>query len=105
MNNHAPAPAQISRGLVFEGKTWQAYETLRQKQKSTHKKLCEVIKSMLRTPDDGVGKPKPLKHYMLQGEFIPEIWSRRISGKDRVVYKFDARYVYVFGIDGHYGEH
>ena len=47
-------------------------------------------------PSQGLGKPELLKHN-LKG-----LWSRRISQKDRVIYKFDQKYIYIFAIGGHY---
>jgi len=85
------------RSLVFEGNTWAVYEELRQKDKRLHKALCKLLKEMLRDdPGAGSGKPEPLKH-KLSG-----LWSRRISRKDRVIYKYDDEYVYLFAIGGHY---
>lgn len=88
------------RSLVFEGDTWAAYEELREKDKVLHKALCKVLKEMLRNdPAIGLGKPEALKHD------LSGFWSRRISQKDRLIYQFDAEYVYIFAIGGHYEQH
>ncbi|MBL4910790.1 MAG: Txe/YoeB family addiction module toxin [Alteromonadaceae bacterium] len=88
------------RSLVFEGKTWLIYEQLRDKDKKLHKALCNISKEMLRSdPASGLGKPEPLKHN------LSSLWSKRISQKDRLVYKFDDDYVYIFAIGGHYDQH
>lgn len=85
------------RSLIFEGKTWQVYEKLRKKDSKLHHNLCKILKEMLRgDPSTGLGKPEPLKHN------LSGFWSRRLSQKDRLVYKFDDRYIYVFAIGGHY---
>ena len=85
------------RSLVFEGGTWAVYEEIRQKDKKLHKALCRILKEMIRNdPSAGIGKPEPLKHK------LAGLWSRRISQKDRVIYKFDKQYVYIFAIGGHY---
>ena len=85
------------RSLVFEGHTWQAYERLRQKDRKLHRSLCRVLQDMLRgDPASGLGKPEPLKHS------LAGLWSRRISQKDRVIYKFDEERIYIFAIGGHY---
>ncbi|NEQ99251.1 MAG: Txe/YoeB family addiction module toxin [Cyanothece sp. SIO2G6] len=85
------------RSLVFEGNTWIAYEKLREQDKKLHRNLCKILKEMLRDdPTQGLGKPEPLKHN------LSGFWSRRISQKDRVVYKFDNNYIYIFAIGGHY---
>jgi len=85
------------RSLVFEGKTWQVYEELRQKDQKLHRTLCKILKEMLRgDPTTGTGKPEPLKHN------LSGLWSRRLSKRDRVIYKFDDHYIYIFAIGGHY---
>lgn len=87
------------RSLVFKGDTWAEYEKLREKDKKLHKALRKLLKEMLRdNPASGTGKPEMLK-YNLAG-----FWSRRISQKDRVIYKFDDKYVYLFAIGGHYDD-
>ena len=71
------------RSLVFEGNTWLVYEQLREKNKKLHKALCKLLKEMLRSnPSTGLGKPEPLKHN------LSGLWSKRISQKDRLIYKF-----------------
>ena len=86
------------RSIVFEGDTWERYEDLRRRDPSLHLVLCKQLKEMQRgEPSVGTGKPEPLKH-ALSG-----LWSRRLSLKDRVVYRFDADAIYVMAIGGHYG--
>lgn len=85
------------RSITFEGTTWAEYEKLRRKDKTTHKNLCRILQEMQRNdPALGTGKPEALK-YELSG-----LWSRRISLKDRLIYKFDDQYIYIFAIGGHY---
>lgn len=88
------------KSLVFEGNTWTTYEQLREKDKKLHKALCKLLKEMLRSdPTSGFGKPEPLKHN------LSGLWSKRISQKDRLIYKFDDNYIYIFAIGGHYDQH
>lgn len=85
------------RSIVFEGETWEHYEELRRRDASLHRALCRQLKEMRRgDPARGTGKPEPLKH-ALSG-----LWSRRLSLKDRLVYRFDADAIYVMAIGGHY---
>ncbi|MGY6555911.1 MAG: Txe/YoeB family addiction module toxin [Wenzhouxiangella sp.] len=88
------------RSLVFEGRTWEAYEAMRRKDKRLHQSLCKVLKEMMRSPDpaSGIGKPEPLKHN------LSGLWSRRISHKDRLIYRFDDQAIYIFAIGGHYDQ-
>jgi toxin YoeB len=89
------------RSPVFEGDTWAAYEELRARDKKLHKALCKLLKEMLRSdnPGSGLGKAEPLKHN------LSGLWSRRISQKDRLIYKFDEKSIYIFAIGGHYDQH
>jgi toxin YoeB len=85
------------KSLVFEGNTWETYEALRTQDKVLHKKLCQIVKEMLRgDPAVGIGKPEPLRHN------LAGLWSRRLSQRDRVVYRFDDHAIYIFAIGGHY---
>jgi toxin YoeB len=87
------------RLLVFEGDTWSDYEKLRAKDKKLHISVCRIIKELLRSnPAQGIGKPEQLRHN------LSGFWSRRISQKDRIIYKFDDNYIYIFAIGGHYNQ-
>jgi len=82
---------------VFKGNTWEVYEELRERDKVLHKNLRKIIQDLLRgDPAKGLGKPEPLKH-QLSG-----LWSRRISLKDRVIYRFDKNQIEILAIGGHY---
>jgi toxin YoeB len=87
------------RSLVFEGTTWLIYEELRTKDKRLHKTLCTILKEILRgDPCSGTGKPEALRHN------LSGYWSRRLSQKDRLIYRFDDNYIYIFAIGGHYNQ-
>ena len=56
----------------------------------THRKTAlrvfDLLEAVMRDPFDGIGKPEPLKY------LGPNVWSRRITGADRLVYQvFDDR--------------
>jgi toxin YoeB len=85
------------KSIVFEGNTWAIYEELREKDKKMHRNVCRILKELQRNdPTQGLGKPEPLRH-QLSG-----LWSRRISLKDRLIYRFDPKSIYIFAIGGHY---
>ena len=85
------------RSIVFEGDCWAAYEKLRQKDKKLHQNLCRILQELQRNdPTQGLGKPEALKH-QLSG-----FWSRRLSQRDRLIYKFDDHSIYLFALGGHY---
>jgi toxin YoeB len=55
---------------------------------------------MLRSdPATGPGKPEQLRHN------LTGLWSKRISQKDRLIYKFDEKNIYIFAIGGHYDQY
>lgn len=88
------------RSLQFKGDTWSEYEKLRNKNKILHKKLCKIIKEMLRgNPAEGTGKPEELKHE-LAGK-----WSRQLNKSDRLIYMFDDENLSILAIGSHYGDH
>lgn len=64
---------------------WNDYLWWQSNDKQGCKKINNLIKSMMRTPFDGEGKPEPLSH-QLSGE-----WSRRIDKEHRIVYSFDEK--------------
>ena len=87
------------RSIVFEGDTWGLYEELRTQDKHLHRNLCRLIREMQRgDPAVGTGKPEALKHG------LTGLWSRRLSQRDRLIYRFDDSAVYIFAIGGHYDD-
>ncbi|MDF2179812.1 Txe/YoeB family addiction module toxin [Aliiglaciecola sp. CAU 1673] len=63
------------------------------------KALCKLLKEMLKAdPASGLVKPEPLKHN------LTGFWSKRISQKDRLIYRFDDHAIYIFAIGGHYDQ-
>jgi toxin YoeB len=44
-------------------------------------KVLRLMKEVRRDPFTGIGKPEPLKH------LGPDVWSRRITAQDRLVYR------------------
>jgi toxin YoeB len=88
------------RSLVFEGHTWERYEQLRHDDPTLHKNLRKILKQMINSdnPAEGYGKPEQLKHK------LAGFYSRRLSKKDRLIYRFDDSHIYLFAIGGHYDQ-
>jgi toxin YoeB len=87
------------RSISFESNTWECYEDLRQNNKELHRALCKILKEMQRNnPAEGMGKPEPLRHE------LSGLWSRHLSKKDRLIYRFDDERIYIFAIGGHYND-
>ena len=49
--------------------------------RKTALRVLALMKAVSRDPFDGPGKPEPLKH------LGSDIWSRRITARDRLVYR------------------
>ena len=61
--------------------------------------MCKILKELQRNnPTEGLGKPEALRHELLG------LWSRRLSQKDRLIYRFDDERIYIFAIGGHYDD-
>ena len=61
-------------------------------------KLANLLDSMLINPFKGIGKPEPLKHD------YPNCWSRRITRKDRIIYRVERKSIIIISILGHYND-
>ncbi|GMO55474.1 MAG: Txe/YoeB family addiction module toxin [Treponemataceae bacterium] len=65
----------------FTGNGWEDYLYWQSQDKKTLKKINSLIKEILRTPYEGLGKPEPLR------EDKSGYWSRRIDSANRIVYR------------------
>ena len=62
-------------------------------------KMIRLIAETTRSPRTGTGKPERLKH--LDGE----VWSRRITEKDRLVYDIQPDVITIIACRFHYDDH
>ena len=62
-------------------------------------KIIRLIAETTRSPRTGTGKPERLKH--LSGE----VWSRRITEKDRLVYDIQPDMITIIACRFHYDDH
>lgn len=62
-------------------------------------RIIRLIAETMRTPRTGTGKPERLKH--LGGE----VWSRRITEKDRLVYDIQEDAIVIVACRFHYDDH
>ena len=60
------------------------------------RKVLKLIEAARRTPHHGEGKPEPLRH------LGPDVWSRRITQGDRLVYRVLADGIDVLQARYHY---
>lgn len=83
----------ITSGAVEDLEVWS---TINPKVLS---RIIRLIAETTRTPRTGTGKPERLKH--LGGE----VWSRRITEKDRLVYDIQHDAVIIIACRFHYDDH
>ncbi|MEX1258833.1 MAG: Txe/YoeB family addiction module toxin [Gemmatimonadota bacterium] len=55
--------------------------------RKTALRIFDLMKAARRDPFQGIGKPEPLKH------MGPDVWSRRITSRDRLVYRVGNDFV------------
>lgn len=84
--------------LVFTVSAWDDYLWFQSRDKQLLKRINALIKDVLRSPFDGIGKPEPLK------ADLSGYWSRRINDEHRLVYTVKASDVIVVACRYHYGE-
>lgn len=67
--------------LSFTPQAWDDYQFWLQGDKKILKRIHELIKDVIRSPYEGIGKPAPLR----QG--LSGYWSRRITEEHRLIYR------------------
>lgn len=81
---------------IFSDFAWEDYTQWQQEDRKILKRINELLKDIERNGNEGMGKPEPLK-YDLAG-----YWSRRITDKDRLIYRIVNDEIYILGCKGHY---
>jgi len=66
--------------LVFTQSAWEDYLWYQEQDHQLLKRVNQLIKNVLRTPFEGIGKPEALK------ADLTGFWSRRINDEHRLVY-------------------
>jgi toxin YoeB len=83
--------------ITFTERAWNEHQSLLKSNKRLFDKIAKLIENITVNPFSGLGKPEPLK-YRFSG-----IWSRRIDGKHRMIYRIvDDQTVLIIGCKGHY---
>lgn len=59
-------------------------------------RVLRLMESAARTPFEGIGKPEPLKH------IGSDVWSRRITKQDRLVYRVLETHIDILQARYHY---
>jgi toxin YoeB len=83
----------ITSGAIEDLEAWSASNP------KVLSRIIRLIAETTRTPRTGTGKPERLKH--LSGE----VWSRRITDKDRLVYDIQPDTITIVACRFHYDDH
>ena len=84
--------------LKFVDCAWEDYLYWQKQDKKKVRRINELIKDIMRTPYQGLGKPEPLI-YLYSG-----CWSRRIDGEHRLIYHISKDELNVLKCRFHYNE-
>jgi toxin YoeB len=82
--------------IVFSEHAWEDYLYWQRSNKKILRRINTLIKEIMRSPFQGMGKPEPLKH-ALSG-----YWSRRINDEHRIIYKITEEAVQIAQLRYHY---
>jgi toxin YoeB len=82
--------------LVFTHSAWDDYLWFQEYDRKLLKRINQLIKDMMRSPFEGIGKPEPLK------ADLTGYWSRRINDEHRLVYTATATEILIIACRYHY---
>jgi len=82
--------------LCFVDESWEDYLYWQKTNKKILARINKIIKDIVRSPYDGIGKPEPLKH-KYRG-----FWSRRIDDEHRIIYRVNKEEIWIIKCRFHY---
>ena len=85
-----------NRKVIFNKRFREDLKWWYRKDKAKAEKILDLIESAAEDPFRGLGKPEPLK-YIGSG-----VWSRRITGEHRLVYRVTERFIEFLQARYHY---
>jgi toxin YoeB len=88
----------MQRGIRFSSSAWAHDQYWMVQDKTTLRRINNLIADALREPCDGIGKPEPLKHG------FSGWWSRRIDQAHRMVYRLREETLKTAALRYPYGE-
>ena len=81
---------------VFSENAWQDFMAWVREDRKIARRINELLTHIERNGPEGIGKPEALRHD------LSGYWSRRITQKDRLIYTFDEKNIYIAACKGHY---
>jgi toxin YoeB len=95
-SSHRRDSSRKPRSLVIEPECLEDLRWWVDTNRKTALRIFDLIEAVMRDPFSGIGKPEYLK------QIGPNIWSRRITGEDRLVYLVSDDRVYFLQARFHY---
>lgn len=86
----------LKRTLQFDNEAFDDFMNWLIEDKKVYLKIIKLLKEVRRTPFEGEGKPKPLKHN------LSGFWSRRITQEHRLVYEVTDEIIKIVSVKDHY---
>ena len=86
------------RTIEFVPKAFKEYQDWIETDRRTALRIGDLIKDILRSPFEGMGKPEALKHQ------FKGCWSRRIDHEHRLIYQITNTSVVIFSCYSHYSQ-
>lgn len=83
---------------MFSDNAWQDFLVWVREDRKIAKKIAALLSDIERNGNEGIGKPESLKGN------LTGYWSRRITEKDRLIYRFDETTIYIAACKGHYDD-
>jgi toxin YoeB len=90
------SPSPKRRTTVIQDECMEDLEHWVRTDRKMALKALRLMKETRRDPFRGIGKPEPLKH------LGPDVWSRRITAQDRLVYRVTDSSVHFLQARYHY---
>lgn len=84
--------------LIFTESAWDDYQWFVTHDRQLLKRINALIKDVIRSPFDGIGKPEALKAN------LSGYWSRRINDEHRLVYSLKGSDLTIIACRYHYAQ-
>ena len=81
---------------TFSATAWNDFMSWLSEDRKTVQKIAALLKDIERNGNEGLGRPEALRGN------LTGYWSRRITEKDRLIYRFDEQTIYIAACKGHY---
>lgn len=82
--------------ITFTPEGWEDHLYWQRYNRQILKRINDLVKDIIRSPFQGIGKPEPLK-YEFQG-----CWSRRIDQEHRLIYQVENGILTILAARYHY---